>query len=235
MLCQDSLPQLVGILVLRAHSCLSCWKFPSIVSYCFIQACPLSQGDPEPNWLILVYQGSALLPQFRTSLKGHAGPRVTLRICRVFRFTTGQLLSLPKSASFITLHVYSLKHSPTNLLHITLHFRKFSFLCFQETQSKSVEFCFYFFCFYLKYSTFYLHFIFPYSAYHSNSLKSFWLLLFLSTIFAIFPCFVSLANLIRMLPMSSCKSLMKMQKGIEMRLNYCEKLPEPPSKLICIH
>lgn len=122
-----------------------------------------------------------------------------------------------------------LMETSTNL-YTTLHLREIFCLSSQGAQAKS-DFCFYF-------TSLLTSSIAPYiyiSAYHSNLLKSFWLLILLSAVFAISPCFVSLANLIRMLSKSSSKSLMKILRGTEMRLDYCEKLPESPSKLICIH
>lgn len=129
------------------------------------------------------------------------------------------LLHLCNLAYLTTLHMYLMGTLPNKRFAYNSLFLAY----FQGAQPKLDGVCFCFtFLFEPTRSTLHLHYIFQYSAYQSNLLKTFWLLMFLSAIFAISPCFVALANLIRMLSMSSSKSLMKILKRTELRLDYWE-------------
>ena len=224
MLCQNPCFFWWDHWLLTAHSCHSHWKLPSTVG--FIQSCPLPRSDPEPvtGWY---WNTKAQLPCLNSAhlWRELQLPDLPLDSPQASDSLQGSFSFCPVLPLSHTYTCISWKHPPqTFCTQLSISGN----LLFPLSSLKSTGFCL--LCY------FSLEPISPFNIQPSTSIC--WNLFgswYSSTVFAISLCFVSLANLIRMLSTSSSKSLMEILKRTELRLDYCEKLPEPPSKLICIH
>ena len=159
------------------------------------------------NWLILEYEGPARLPQFSTSLKGATDSRPQTLPTPQIHFRVASLSAQCYLCHILihvshgnTLHKPSAHNSPSQGIFFSLF-----------PGISQLDFVFY--VTFLLNQMLYLLYIPPFNIQPptpicwnlSGSRCS-------SPVFAIFLCFVSLANLIRMLSTSSSKSLMEILK-----------------------